>query len=210
MERYRSIWVPGHPLACHTGIAHEHRIVLYDKIGPGTHPCHWCGKAIIWMPGGRTGDGVLVVDHLDNNSRNNVPENLVPSCHGCNNRRGHAHRMIPSGVLYITNKNGSRTRAKQKDCEHCGKPFLVAISEKRPSRGRFCSRACLGHHCQPSNIGLAGNRRPSHRRALTAEQATEMKRLHAEGVSPKELRKTFRVGVSVSNRILYRGGYKHG
>lgn len=31
-----------HPLAI-GGTVFEHRAVLYDSIGPGEHPCHWCG-----------------------------------------------------------------------------------------------------------------------------------------------------------------------
>lgn len=70
----------GHPLAQTTGILAEHRKVLYDKIGPGPHYCHWnCGKLLEW--GGIKG---IIADHLDDNGLNNDPENLVPSCHRCN------------------------------------------------------------------------------------------------------------------------------
>lgn len=70
----------GHPLAQSTGILAEHRKVLYDKIGPGPHYCHWdCGKLLEW--GGIDG---IIADHLDDNGFNNDPENLVPSCHRCN------------------------------------------------------------------------------------------------------------------------------
>jgi hypothetical protein len=57
-----------------------HRTVLLGKIGPGSHPCHWCGTAVTW--------GVdLEADHVDYDRLNNDPVNLVPSCHGCNTRR---------------------------------------------------------------------------------------------------------------------------
>lgn len=74
----------GHPLANRYGRVAEHRKVLYDKIGPGPHPCHWeCGKnALVW--GGRKG---IYADHLDGDSLNNDPDNLVPSCNACNAAR---------------------------------------------------------------------------------------------------------------------------
>lgn len=79
-----------HPLAGQNGIVAEHRKVLYDKIGPGTHECHWhgtrqCGRtALTW--GGR-GKNAIRADHLDDDILNNSPDNLVPSCCGCNTWR---------------------------------------------------------------------------------------------------------------------------
>lgn len=79
-----------HPLADKAGNLAEHRKVLYDKIGPGPHPCHWnaiskCGK--LSMEWG--GVGGICVDHLDDVKTNNDPLNLVPSCRGCNGSRRH-------------------------------------------------------------------------------------------------------------------------
>jgi hypothetical protein len=69
-----------HPLAQKDGQLAEHRKVLYDKIGPGPHACHWgCGKRLEW--GGWDG---IHADHLDEDRLNNSPENLVPSCLKCN------------------------------------------------------------------------------------------------------------------------------
>lgn len=77
-----------HPLA-HRGNVAEHRKVLYDKIGPGPHPCHWkCGKILQWDR------WHLVSDHLDGDTFNNNPDNLVPSCQGCNMRRAKAGNPI--------------------------------------------------------------------------------------------------------------------
>jgi len=84
-----------HPLRTSGNVVLEHRAVLYSHIGPGPHPCHWidrfsCGRdQLEW--GGLGGDSI-VVDHLDDNGTNNSPENLVPSCTGCNVRRAHAQR----------------------------------------------------------------------------------------------------------------------
>lgn len=72
-----------HPLASKNGDVGEHRMVLYDKIGPGPHPCYWgCGKLLEW--GGLEG---IIADHVDHDKSNNDPANLVPSCNPCNWRR---------------------------------------------------------------------------------------------------------------------------
>ncbi|AEJ94999.1 HNH endonuclease [Mycobacterium phage ArcherS7] len=81
------IVVEDHPLkTSHRGrrVA-EHRLVLWKHIGPGTHPCHWCGKPVTW------GED-LQVDHVDWDKLNNVPDNLVPSCRPCNFDRHNPNR----------------------------------------------------------------------------------------------------------------------
>lgn len=65
----------------------RHRLILLDKIGPGEHPCHWCGRMVSWDKTAPQDEDALVVDHLDSNKRNNDPANLVPSCHACNTSR---------------------------------------------------------------------------------------------------------------------------
>lgn len=93
---YREIFDPSHPLAQAGGGVMEHRLVLYEKIGPGEHVCHSCGKKVSWEHdwGGSRRDGALVVDHLDFDKLNNNPDNLVPSCFACNARR-HQQRRCP-------------------------------------------------------------------------------------------------------------------
>jgi len=73
-----------HPLANRrTGHVKQARKVLYDAIGPGPHPCHWgCGRVLDW--GGSDG---ICADHLNGDTSNDEPENLVPSCNPCNGRR---------------------------------------------------------------------------------------------------------------------------
>ena len=86
-----------HPLSTSGGVVSEHRKVLFDRIGPGPHECHWnemygCGRASLeW--GGLQGDS-LCVDHLDDDRTNNSPENLVPSCIACNLRRGRERKVM--------------------------------------------------------------------------------------------------------------------
>lgn len=87
----RIIRQPDHPLASDHGKVLEYRAVLYDKIGPGEHPCHWCGTLVRWQRGGKGRGhrrGELAVDHLDGDTRNNASENLVPACNRCNTLRG--------------------------------------------------------------------------------------------------------------------------
>lgn len=80
-----------HVLASPDGRVSVHRVVLYEKIGPGTHPCHWCQRPVTWVTrrrtdGGRESD--LMADHLNGDCRNNNPDNLVPACSFCNVLRG--------------------------------------------------------------------------------------------------------------------------
>lgn len=91
-KRYRIIHKPEHPLAMRNGRVFEHRAVLYDKIGPGGFPCHWCGKLVYWGRSYPKDDDALVVDHLDHDRHNNDPSNLVPSCNTCNGNRHHFRR----------------------------------------------------------------------------------------------------------------------
>lgn len=82
---YRIIKAHGHPVATSQGKAYEHRVVLYEKLGQGPHPCHWCGKRMPWKGGAAV---AINVDHLDGDRLNNSPDNLVASCLDCNTKRG--------------------------------------------------------------------------------------------------------------------------
>lgn len=136
---YREISRLGHPLANDKGQVTVHRVVLYDRIGPGAHPCHWCQRPVTWGRG--VADGVLVTDHVDGDEQNNDPRNLVPSCHRCNIRRGMKNLISPD-ELFIVRPNGSRSRAVRRTCEGCGITFTVGIAETGRGQGRFCTRRC--------------------------------------------------------------------
>lgn len=69
-----------HPLAKKSGYVAEHRMVLFNAIGEGEHPCYWCGIKVGWE--------VMHVDHVDEDKTNNELGNLVPSCASCNKARG--------------------------------------------------------------------------------------------------------------------------
>jgi hypothetical protein len=86
-RRYRSLHLPNHPLAGKHGKVYEHRAALYDSIGAGPQPCHWCGTTVRWTSTRGDAD-CLQVDHLNGVGDDNRPDNLVPSCGPCNTTRG--------------------------------------------------------------------------------------------------------------------------
>lgn len=86
VRSYKVETCKGHPLARAHGRVYVHRRVLFDEIGPGEHPCHWCGKVVRWSTRGDQ-DG-LYPDHLNGDGADNRVENLVPSCGRCNTTRG--------------------------------------------------------------------------------------------------------------------------
>lgn len=139
---------PDHPLADAKGVVRVHRAVLFDAIGPGPHPCHWCGTILNWRTfrdsENPTAPGAITVDHLDLNHRNNAVDNLVPSCHACNVWRNPPHRpLVRDSEDFIVGKDGGRRRAVRLTCETCGQEFLRQPSNLRQSAGRFCSRPCV-------------------------------------------------------------------
>lgn len=93
--------------------------MLYEKLGPGAHPCHWCGMALRWKVGQRDSDA-LCADHLDGDTLNDAPSNVVASCRGCN-----ANRAL--GI----------ERLRPRPCEECGTDFMP-----KRGRSRFCSLEC--------------------------------------------------------------------
>ncbi|MNV91966.1 HNH endonuclease [compost metagenome] len=58
----------------------------------------------------------LVVDHLDNDKKNNSIDNLVPACHSCNTSRG----LFANWVM------------KHKDDPFLAKLFVAANDNKKP------------------------------------------------------------------------------
>jgi hypothetical protein len=141
---------PDHPLATIGGKVAVHRFVLYEKIGPGPHNCHWCGKTIHWATrrkGEKAKVAELVVDHLDDSQANNAPDNLVPSCHNCNSLRGRPQYAITEEEPFVVWKDGSKHRATQRICHACGREFLIATVQLTtpkagPRTGWFCSKHC--------------------------------------------------------------------
>ena len=85
-RRYRTRHDPDHPMAMANGTVYVHRAVLYDQLGPGPHPCHWCTRPLEWNHEDR--EHALQVDHLNSVGDDNRPANLVASCLRCNVARG--------------------------------------------------------------------------------------------------------------------------
>lgn len=144
------IYEPSHPLAGKNGYLPIYRFLLYNKIGPGWHPCNWCGKKIRWIINiRRTGGFTLIVDHVDNNPKNNHISNLVPSCQSCNTKRGMGERIVKNNECFIERSNGTRLRATLKTCRTCKREFKISISalatgcRRNRTTGKYCSPKCL-------------------------------------------------------------------
>lgn len=78
---------PDHPVANAAGRVRLHRMILWDKVGPGWHPCFECGRMVSWDAVFPHPDA-LTVDHIDGDTSNNDPSNLRPACNVCNPRVG--------------------------------------------------------------------------------------------------------------------------
>ena len=113
-----------HPLAVR-GWVREHRLVLFEAIGPGSHRCHYCGREVEW--------GInLHVDHRDRDRQHNALENLVACCIGCNN-----------------GNQGKRVRGRERDRQRrdTGKHRLRCVVDGRlfwadKSNAKTCSARC--------------------------------------------------------------------
>jgi 5-methylcytosine-specific restriction endonuclease McrA len=81
---YIKLLKPDHFLSDSGGHVFEHRFVMFEKLNGECSECFWCGCSLQW--------DCAVVDHLDENKRNNNAANLVLSCNNCNRARG---AMIP-------------------------------------------------------------------------------------------------------------------
>lgn len=116
MTYYRRLYRPNHPLSRPTGYVRRSRVVLYEKLQgkPGT--CNWCQEVLTWK--------TLCADHLDSNTRNDVAENLVGSCRGCN-----ANREDGTG----------HGRKQPKTCPVCNREYIAADHHKKQI---FCSTRC--------------------------------------------------------------------
>lgn len=78
---YSVVCIPNHPMKPKSqNGSYVHRVVAYEKYGPGPHPCHWCGAEVDWDK--------AHVDHLNGVKLDNGEENLVFSCPRCNGARG--------------------------------------------------------------------------------------------------------------------------
>jgi hypothetical protein len=152
---YRNVSVPlGHPLATPGSRRIPlHRLLLWEAIGPGPHQCARCGTPVDWLIGKhRNRDGMLIADHIDYNTLNNDLSNLRPLCHTCN--AAHRFDAITDDEDFYLTYRGYKVRSERRDCELCGTSFVV-WPDKRPNRGRFCSRSCARSTPRPSRKAAA-------------------------------------------------------
>lgn len=136
---YKHVRSAGHPLADARGKIKTHRLVLFEKIGPGEHPCHWCGEIVSWTKEGPV-RGALIVDHINNDGFDNSPENLVPSCSGCNTRRTRGGKLGKEDSVIID--SGRPRRAVESKCLRCERSYLARISTRGILFTKACSREC--------------------------------------------------------------------
>jgi len=111
--RYRSAYVPDHPLAGANGKAYVHRLVLHSLLGPGAHACHWCSKTVVWETDARD-PAQLQADHLNGRRDDNRPENLVASCKPCNVARAN-HRILKAAGFWSVNDTVDRSCGRLPD-----------------------------------------------------------------------------------------------
>lgn len=143
-KSYCMIVDSSHPLAMNNGRVAVHRLNLYEKIGPGEHPCHWCGRVVEWQAKGSRqsrNQRTLISDHVDGKSTNNHPDNLVPSCHGCNVLRVRGCRVRNGGITFVK-PNGETARGVMLKCHECGSEVVREASKK----ALFCSKKCGAVH----------------------------------------------------------------
>lgn len=100
---YQFLHAPKHPLCRPNQIyVAEHRIVLFEAIGPGPMCCSLCGKKLTWQS--------CDVDHIDENPRNNERDNLRPTCRQCNISRNRPPAYVSrKNALAITFEGVTKT-----------------------------------------------------------------------------------------------------
>jgi len=133
-SKYPSIYKPEHPLAWKDGRVRAHRAALFDRIGPGSHPCNWCNTTVTW-----SGNPELVTDHVDGNTWNNNPDNLVPSCPPCNATRTilarthckYGHEYTPENTYWRKNPGRNSTRMCRTCSRERGRRKRVEVPEQR-------------------------------------------------------------------------------
>lgn len=118
---YLLVKQPHHPLArrAHGGYVLAHRVALYDAIGGGQHPCHWCGTTVDWDATYPERLDALVVDHLDDDKTNNVPINLVPSCNPCNTLRARKTETHCQSGKHLWTEANTRYVRRGRECLDC-------------------------------------------------------------------------------------------
>lgn len=139
-----------HPASNPAGITRAHRIVLFDKIGAGSHECHWCKREVFWDKSYPQQVDALVVDHLNGIKNDNRPENLVPACGRCNlTRPGNKKPGKPKTQIGPCSVDGCKNDAKSQflcsghyQQQKAGKPFTALRTYQKVEKdedGKVCT-----------------------------------------------------------------------
>lgn len=146
-REYSGFYDRTHPLSCKSGYVGEHVDALFQFIGPGPHPCHWCGRMVNWRRLDEHGEHLrLHVDHINDQRKDNRISNLVPSCFRCNVSRNNK-RLFQPGEPWIQRSKTKRSRFYMRTCERCEKPYKAPVYVKSRDQhgGKFCSPECYNH-----------------------------------------------------------------
>jgi hypothetical protein len=138
---YVRAYSTGHPTADADGKVCVHRAILFDSIGGGAHPCHWCDRPVTWFT--RSWATELVADHLNGNRLDNRATNLVPACNRCNTQRSRS--SVPTCRKGHPFPSEPQTRNGVRVCPTC----LAARREKEKLRKR-AARAAAGARPRPN------------------------------------------------------------
>lgn len=98
---YQRVFDPGHVLADGGGYVAEHRKIVYSRFGDTLPPCELCGAALDWK--------TCHIDHIDEDVRNNTPENLRPLCRPCNTFRKYPEQHTLAGRTALTFEGVTKT-----------------------------------------------------------------------------------------------------
>ena len=142
----------GHPAASPGGSVGEHRLVLYEKIGPGMHTCHWCGVPVTWGSRSKVLHAQrLVADHVDDVRHNNDPDNLVPACLACNSTRvgRQVARRVLRSEVYTSAAHGPPWMQLVLECGH------TVVRRKHRAKRAWCME-CAGSREPPVPEKSAG------------------------------------------------------
>lgn len=157
VDRYEESYVhKSHPLGGKSGMAFTHRLILWEAIGPGTHPCHWCRQPVTWMVD-------LHVDHLNGNKLDNDRVNLVPTCRPCNMLRyqGRLERRLRMLVPF------RKIKARLVALDHW------QYVSRQPARRRTRPGVPRAVEMEPVTLREAGPRKPNLRAVRRSPLPTE-------------------------------------
>lgn len=134
LNGYMFIHVPGHPMASANGYAREHRVVVYDDLGPDPMSCELCGKEVTWE--------TVHIDHINCDKTDNRRENLRPTCNGCNTQRGRKPECEYESNHKITYQGVSATPTEW--ARHAGVFVSGATILRRLNMGATVEEALFG------------------------------------------------------------------